>query len=215
VLAVGLAAAGCGSVRMGAAAISGSQRIPSATLAAEVANLTTAYQADRKKIQISYPQTQMPRLVLSWMLRFRVRDELAHRAGVTVTAADSQLALRALAAQIKQQSTTATLAEVAVANGIPPDLISGLGRYQAIQTKLISRLDGGRLPTSTPGQQALQARFNHAQCLAAKSLAIQVNPQYGRLDYTQLSVVSASSGLSGVAAPSPSATAAPGLKPAC
>ncbi len=200
---------------MGAAAISGDERISSATLGAQVANLTTAYQADRKKIQISYSPAQMPQLVLSWMLRFRVRDELARQSGITVSTEDSQLALRGLAAQIRQQTPTATLAEVAVANGIPPDLLSDLGRYQAVQAKLFSRLAGGRLPTSSSGQQALQARFDHAQCLASKNLAIQVNPQYGRLDYGQLSVVAAASGLSALPAASPSATALPGLSPAC
>ena len=215
VLAAGLAAAACGSVQMGAAAISGDQRISSAALAAQVANLTTAYEADQGKVQISYTKAQMPRLVLSWLLRFRIRDEMARQEGLHVTAEDGQQALRSLAAQIKQQSASATLAQVAVANAIPPDLMTDLGRYQAVQNELIDRFDGGKLPGSTSGQQALQARFNHAQCLASKNLGISVNPQYGRLDYAQLTVVAATSGLSSAAGVSPAPSPPAGSRPAC
>jgi hypothetical protein len=32
-----------------------------------------------------------------------------------------------------------------VANGLPPDLLPELGRYQAIESALVRKLDGGRL----------------------------------------------------------------------
>lgn len=215
VLATGVAVSACGSVRMGAAAIAGNQRIASATLNAQVANLDAAYRTDKKKIQISFTTAQMPQLVLSWLIRFQVRDALARRDGIGVTQGDIQRALDAISAEIKQESATATLAEVAVANGIPPDLLSQLGRYQAVQTALVNRLDGGKTPTKTAAQAALQTRFDHAQCLASKSLNIKVNPQYGVLDYSQLTVVAAPSTLSRQQTPSPSPSSTPLLKPAC
>jgi hypothetical protein len=44
--------------------------------------------------------------------------------------------------------------------------------------------NGGTLPTTTSGQTAITAKLQHAQCLAAKALAIQINPQFGQLNYS-------------------------------
>jgi hypothetical protein len=216
-LAAGLAASACGSVRMGAAALAGGQRISSATLAAQVADLNAGYRADQGKIQLSYSRAQMPALVLGWLLRFRLRDELASHAGLHVTPGEAQHALADITASIKQQSPTATLALVAVANGLPPDLLPQLGRYQAIQTALLARLDGGKVPTAVAAQRALQTKFDRYQCLAAKRLNIEVNPQYGELDYSTFSVVPAQSALSAAGSPSasPSPTSKPQLRPSC
>ena len=83
-----------------------------------------------------------------------------------------------------------------MANGLPPDMLNELGQYQAIETKLLDRLDGGKLPSSSAAQQSLEDKFNKSQCLAAKSLDIQINPQFGELDYSDFSVVAAPSTLS-------------------
>ncbi|MGO8882495.1 MAG: hypothetical protein ACLPUO_15025 [Streptosporangiaceae bacterium] len=212
-LAAGVAVSACGSVQLGAAAVTNSQRISSATVTNQVADLNSAYQADRKKLQITLKQAQMPRDVLTWLLRFQVRDRQAQRAGVNVTGHDVQEALGELSASVKQQSPTATLTEVAVANGIPPDLKPELGRYQAIETKLLAQLDGGKTPTGSAAQKALQAQFTRSQCLAAKDLDIRVNPQFGALNYSQVTVVPAPPVLSAAPASSPTATA--DLKPSC
>ena len=37
----------------------------------------------------------------------------------------------------------------------------------------------------------MTAKYNKAQCQAAKSLNIQVSPQFGRLDYSTYTVVAA------------------------
>ena len=83
-----------------------------------------------------------------------------------------------------------------MANGLPPDLLPELGRYEAIQTALVRKLDGGTLPASQSGLNALSQKFGAVQCHAAKSLAIRVNPQFGRLDYSQLAVIPAALKLS-------------------
>jgi hypothetical protein len=102
-----------------------------------------------------------------------------------------------------------------VANGLPPDLLPELGRYEAIQAALVRKLDGGTLPASQSGLNALNQKFGALQCHAAKSLAIRVNPQFGRLDYNQLAVIPAALKLSapqgGVPTPSPK----PQLTPPC
>jgi hypothetical protein len=81
---------------------------------------------------------------------------------------------------------------------------------------LLARL-GGAAVSSTAQEEALSARFNRDQCLAAKSLNIKINPQYGRLDYSELDIVAAANTLSapGGAAPSVAPSSAPQLSPPC
>jgi hypothetical protein len=103
---------------------------------------------------------------------------------------------------------------VLVSAGISPQMLPDLGRYQAQQIALAKQVNGGKLPTTTAENDAVTAALTKAQCSAAKSLNIQVNPQFGRLDYSQYTVVAAPNTLSqppGV--PSPASTT--GLAPAC
>jgi hypothetical protein len=213
VLAGGLAVAACGSIKMGAAAITGQQRISSATLTDQVANLNTAYQTDtRKGIKPQRAVAQMPQQVLTWLITFQIYDELAAQHGISVTPAAVQSQLTALAAQAKQQKVS-TATYVSAAGAVPPDLVPQISRYFAILTAFQRRLDGGKAPTAQARQQALQNRIAHAQCLAAKNLGITVNPQYGEFDYTTFSVVSAPSQLAAAPAPSASASASASAKP--
>jgi hypothetical protein len=191
-----MAVAACGTVHMGAAAIVGDQRVSSSNLNAEVANLNAGYQKYRKQVQLQYSVSQMPQQVLGWIVKFKVRDRLAQREGITVTSTETQQALSSIEASIKAEGESAPLPAVAVANGLPPDMLTELGQYQAIETKLLDRLDGGKLPSATSAQTALEDKFNKSQCLAAKSLDIQINPQFGELDYSDYSVVAAPSNLS-------------------
>jgi hypothetical protein len=191
-----MAVAACGTVHMGAAAIVGDQRVSSSNLNAEVANLNAGYQKYRKQVQLQYSVSQMPQQVLGWIVKFKVRDRQAQREGITVTSTETQQALSSIEASIKAQGESAPLPAVAVANGLPPDMLTELGQYQAIETKLLDRLDGGKLPSGTSAQTALEAKFNKSQCLAAKSLDIQINPQFGELDYSDYAVVAAPSKLS-------------------
>jgi hypothetical protein len=212
-LAAGAVLTACGQLRMGAAAVMTSQRISSATLAAQVANLDQGYLRYKGKISLQYPVSQMPQEALSWL-----RDQRAAARGIRVSPAQTQAALAQITAQARSSAGAGvTLAELAVANGLPPDLLTALGQYQAIQTAVVSRLDGGTLPTSSTAQRALSAQFSQAECLAAKDLDITINPQFGRLDYAELSVVAAPSALSATAGPAPAATpsASPQLTPAC
>ena len=208
----GLAA--CGPVRMGSAAITGGQRISSTTLGDEVTNLEQAYHASKSKIQLQFPPSEAPQEVLSWLLRFRIRDQVAVRNHVFVSEGESQRALAAIAAQA--QGGAAGLRNLAVANGLPPDLLPDLGRYQAIETNLVNRLDGGTLPKSSADLATLNAVLNRQECLAAKSLSIQVNPRFGQMNYSQTdTVIPATTNLSAPVTPSPSPSPAPVLNPPC
>ncbi len=202
----------CGPVRLGSAAITGGQRITVTTLSDQVANLERAYQAG-KGIQLQFPVAQAPQQVLGWMLRFRIRDELAARNHVVVTNGDSQRALTSLAHQTGR--TGPAFIQLVVANGLPPDMLLELGRYEAIQNTLFARLNGGTLPRTQARIEALSPVFSERECVAAKSLNIQVNPQFGQMDYGTLSVIPAATPLSAPTEPAPAPTTKPRLTPPC
>jgi hypothetical protein len=202
----------CGPVRMGAAAISGGDRITVTTLSDQVSNLERAFQAG-KGIQLQFPQSQAPQEVLSWLLRFQIRDELAVRNHLVVTTGESQRALSMLARQTGRSGPA--FVQLAVANGLAPDMLPDLGRYEAIQNQEFTRLNGGTLPRTQARIQALSPEFSRRECVAAKSLSIDVNPQFGQLDYGTYSVIPAKSPLSEPTAPAPSPTSKPQLTPTC
>jgi hypothetical protein len=219
VLAALATLAACGPVQMGSAAIAGDHPISAATLTKEVASLRTAYQASKGSIQLQFPVSQAPQQVLGWLMRFRISEQMlvrfnisermAGRKGITVTSADSQRALASIAPSKVQ------LRQRAVANGLPPDLLPDLGRTLAIEAAIVDKLDGGTRPTSQSGLAALSREFGTRQCLAAKSLAIRVNPQFGRMDYSQLAVIPAPLTLSAPQGGAPTPSPAPQLTPAC
>ena len=203
----------CGPVRMGAAALSGGGRITVTTLSDQVSSLERAYQAGKGSIQLQFPQSQAPQEVLSWLLRFQIRDELAVRNHVVVSTGESQRALSALAKQTGR--TGPAFIQLAVANGLAPDMLPDLGRYEAIQNNMFTRLNGGTMPRTQARIQALGPEFSRRECVAAKSLDIQVNPQFGQLDYGTYAVIPANSPLSEPTAPAPSPSAKPQLTPHC
>jgi hypothetical protein len=203
----------CGPARLGSAAITGGQRITVTTLSDQVANLERAYQAGKAKIQLQFPLAEAPQQVLGWMLRFQIRDELAARNHVVVTNGESQRALTSLAHQTGR--TGPAFLELVVANGLPPDMLLDLGRYEAIQDNLFARLNGGTLPRTQARIQALSPAFSERECIAAKSLNIQVNPQFGQMDYGTLSVIPAVSPLSAPTVPAPAPSTKPRLTPPC
>jgi len=210
-IAATCALAACGPTRMGSAAILGNERITSTMLSDQVANLQQWYQAHKSKIQLQFPLSQAPQEVLSWLVRFRVRDEMAARNHVKVNSGQSERALAAIAAQAGPSG----IKNLAVANGLPPDLLPDLGRYEAIQNALVAKMDGGTLPKSTAAQQALGAALTLRQCRAAKAMNIRVNPRFGQLDYSQLSIIPAANALSAPVTPAPSPSTRPALKPPC
>jgi hypothetical protein len=178
-------------------------RISNTRLTAEVANLTAGYNKYKHKTQINYTAADIPREVLSWMLRFATENQLAAKLNFTVTSAEAQKALSAEKANVARAGDT--LEEAAVLNGLPPDMLPQLGAWIQIQIELDKVLDNGKAPTTTTAQAALTAKTTHLLCLVAKSMHIKVNPQYGVYDYGQLSIVAAPPALS-APSPAPSAT---------
>ena len=196
-------------VQMGAAAVVGDQRITVSALDTQVSNLQTA-----AKPYSGLPLTtaQMPRAVLSWLIKFAVMDEVAAKNGITVSKSQSEAALASLK-PVAQQKGVST-AELLVAAGIPPQLFPEIGQWEAQWTAYALKMNKGKPPTTTAEQNAFTAAINKSQCQAAKSLAIRISPQFGRLDYGQYAVVATPNTLSQAPGkPTPAPTT--GLAPAC
>jgi hypothetical protein len=195
---------GCGPILMGAAAILGMQRISNSTLSANVAELDNVYQANPSlQHDVQYTPAQMPRLVLMWLIRFRVVDDIARHNGVQVTQAEAQHGLAGAVAQIEQQTgAPITPAQLAVFNAMPPSLTAQFGRYEATIEKLALAFTGAKSASSlTPAQQQqFAARISTEVAAATKRLDIKVNPRYGRLDPAQLTINPPQNPLVGTAA---------------
>ncbi|MDQ2815796.1 MAG: hypothetical protein M3Z75_29110 [Actinomycetota bacterium] len=214
VLGAGLLVSGCSPVKMGAAAIVGSQRITIVTLDSEVTNLSQTAKLYPGVVQLTAAQETQD--TLSWLVRFKINEQLAQQDGITVSAAQGQQALAQILASVKASSSgvaNISLSLILAHAGIPPDMSAELGRFEAIETQFVQQANGGTLPTAAAAQTAAEAKLQHAQCTAAKTLKIEINPQYGQLNYTQFQVVPVPGTLSragGAAKASP-----PGLTPAC
>jgi hypothetical protein len=216
VLGAGLLVTACSPVKMGAAAIVGNQRVTIATLDTEVTNLSQTVKLYPGVVSLTAAQETQQ--TLSWLVRFKINEQLAQQAGITVSAATAQAALQQIYTSAKSQAESqgvknVTLNLILAANGIPPNMSVELGRYQAIETQFVEQANGGTLPTASAAQTAATAKLQHAQCTAAKTLNIEINPQYGQLNYTQFQVVTVPGTVSragGAAKAAPS-----GLTPAC
>ena len=216
-LGAGLVVTACSPVKVGSAAIVGNQRITIATLDTEVTNLSQTVKLYPGTVQLT--QVQQTQQTLTWLIRFKIDEELARQAGITISTAQAQSALNAIYAQTKanakaQGITNVPLSLFLAANGIPPNLSDEVGRYQAIDDLFGKQANGGKAPASDSAQSAVTAKLTKARCLAAKSLDIKVNPQFGQLDYNQVAVVTAPSPVSRPPGPA-KATSQAGLSPTC
>ena len=207
--------ASCSSVKIGTAAVVGDQRITVASLDTQVSNLKAASKPYSKELTLT--ATNMPAAVLSWLIRFQIGDQVAANSGISVTATQVEAGVANINQQAAQAASQEGLSSPQAALydvGISPQMLSDLGRYQAQELAFAEHANGGKLPTTSAEGNAVTAALTKAQCTAAKSLSIQVSPQFGRLDYSQYTVVPAPNTLSQPAGtPSPSATT--GLAPAC
>ena len=208
---VGLVMTGCAvtPLKMGSAAIVGSQRISVATLGSQASNLSQA--ASKYPGVISLSPTQETQATLTWLIRYQINDEVARQAGITVTTAQAAAALasayQSAAATAEQQGVTnVSLGLILAGSGVPPDTSAELGRYEAIANQYVKMANGGKAPVSSSAQTAAEAKLASAECQAAKALNIAVNPQYGQLDYSQYAVVSVPNPVARAAGPTSSAS---------
>jgi hypothetical protein len=217
--AVGLGAcavlAACSPVKVGSAAVLGDQRITVSSLDTQVANFNTAAAPYGSQVQLT--STEVPAAVLSWLIRFAIQDQVAASAGISVTQAQVQQGIASVNSQAQQaaaQNGLSSTQSVFLNAGISPQMVRALGLYPPLELAFADTANGGKLPSTTAENTSVTAALTKAQCTAAKSLNIEVNPQFGRLDYSQYTVVPAADTLSRPAGtPSPASTT--GLTPAC
>jgi hypothetical protein len=217
VLGAGLVIAGCSPVKIGSAAIVGDQRITVATLDTEVTNLSDYLKVHPSPVPLT--PVQQTQQTLTWLIRFQINEELAKQEGITVSAAQAEQAWdeifkQAEASAKAQGITNVTPSLILAANGIPPNLKDEVARYQSIDDQFAVKANGGTPPATQDAANAANDQLNKARCTAAKGLNIQVNPQYGRLDYTQYAIVASEPTVTRSAGPAPTATPS-GLAPAC
>jgi len=206
--------AACSPVKAGAAATVGNQRITVSSLDTQVSNL----QAAAKSVKgTNLTPAQQPAAVLTWLVRFVLMDQVAAANDVSVTQAQVQTGLADIqseAASSASQDGYSSAQALFLGNGISPQMQPALGRWVAQEEAYQTKANGGKPPSTTAQSNAVTAKFDKAECQAAKSLNIQVSPQYGRIDYSSYTVVAAPNQLSAPAGkPSPASTA--GLLPAC
>jgi SurA N-terminal domain len=219
VIGVGLAVAACSPVKMGAAAIVGNQRITIATLDTEVTNLSRA--AAQYPSAVPLNASQRTQSTLTWLIRYQITEQLARQQGITVSAAQGQQALnqavtQAEASAAQQGLTNATQTLILAASGIPPDTSAELGRYEAISGQYLTIANGGTAPAAgSAAATAAVNKLNQAECQAAKALNIQVNPQFGALDFTQYQIVDAPVTVTRAQGPVKAAASPPATAPAC
>jgi hypothetical protein len=209
--------AGCAPVQMGAAATVGNDSISTSQLNSEVANLTTAAKPYSSAVHLT--DAQKPKDVLGWLIRFKVRDALAAKENIDITASQRDQALENIYQQAAQQAqqqgvSNVTLTELAVANGLPPNLLDELGKYQAVEIAYAERANGGKLPTATASVNAITKQFNTAECHLYKTDAVKVSPQFGQFNYSQTAVVAAPDTLSAAGGTAPRSSTS-GTTPSC
>lgn len=209
--------AACSPVKMGAAAIVGDQRITVSTLDTQVSYLQSAAAPYGSQVQLT--SAEMPATVLSWLIRFAIQDQAAASEGISVTEAQVQQGIASINSQAQsaaEEEGYSSAEALLLSAGISPQMLPAAGRYQAQETAYAEKVNGGKLPSTTAEDNTVNAALTKAQCTAAKSLNIQVNPQFGRFDYASstFAVVAAPDTLSRPAGtPSPASTE--GLTPAC
>jgi hypothetical protein len=205
--------AACSPVKAGSAAIVGNQRITVSTVDTQVSNL----QGAAKSVSgFSLSAADQPAAVLTWLVRFAIMDQLAADNGISVTQAQTQAGLADIqseAASSASQEGYSSAQALFLGNGITPQMLTPLGQWVAQEVAFETKANGGKAPTTTAEGNAVTAKYDKAECQAAKSLNIQVSPQYGRIDYTSYTIVPAPNLLSATPSASPASTT--GLVPAC
>jgi peptidyl-prolyl cis-trans isomerase SurA len=217
-LGVSLLLSACSPVQVGAAAIVGNQRITQSTLDTQVSSFNDAAADYPGQVQVT--AAEAPAAVLTWLILFAIEDRMASDAGITVSQADIQAGTVSIEQQIAQEESQAGVSPNLNAGllnvGLPPQMLPDLGKYQAQLDAFAVKVNGGKLPTTTAENSAVDTAVTKARCTAAKSLSIQVNPQYGQFNYTQYAVQSGTSDntLSALSGP-PVKPSTAGLTPAC
>ncbi|MFI0371439.1 hypothetical protein ACH35V_26540 [Actinomadura sp. 1N219] len=192
VIAAG-ALTGCGgSPKVGTAALVGDDRITVTTLSQTVRDWREQFRADPRANELrADPGNPAPQLAgdsesdlrgaLTLMINFRVADEVAERAGVTVTGAQVDGAVVSLNKQGGAGSIT-------LASGLPRAHSRDLARLLATQLAVMQRYGADLNDELNPATQLAGQKWNELFRGTADGMDIEVNPRYGSYDPGQFEV---------------------------
>ncbi|MFH8840675.1 SurA N-terminal domain-containing protein [Streptomyces sp. NPDC017868] len=166
-----------GDAHPGAAAVVGGERIEVSSLQAQVKDVRAAQAASPQSAQLVAATGDLGRRKLNAMIFDRVVDKVAEDNGVSATRAELQ---QTRAAFVRQSGGEDQLAAVLLQEqGVAPGQIDDVVRRNVLMNKIAKKLGVTEDPA---GQKKLTEVFS----AAAKDLAIDVNPRYGRWDNSQI-----------------------------
>lgn len=186
VLAAG-ALAGCGgSPKVGTAALVGDDRITVTELSQTVRDWRTQFRADPAANELRANAGGVaPQLAgdsesdlqgaLTLLINFQVADEVADRAGVTVTGGQVDTAVQGLNRQGGAGSIT-------LASGLPRAHTRDLARLVATQIAVMQRFGADLNNQLSPATQQAGKQWNELFQRTADRMHIEVNPRYGNYD---------------------------------
>ncbi|MFA1541199.1 hypothetical protein [Actinomadura monticuli] len=192
VLAAG-ALAGCGgSPKVGSAAIVGDDRITVTELSQTVRDWRTQFRADPAANELRANAGGVaPQLAgdsesdlqgaLTLLINFQVADEVAEKAGVTVTSGQVDGTVQALNRQGGAESIT-------LASGLPRAHTRDLARLVATQIAVMQRFGADVNNQLSPATQQAGRRWNELFQRTADGMHIKVNPRYGDYDAVKFEV---------------------------
>ncbi|MFF0479305.1 SurA N-terminal domain-containing protein [Streptomyces sp. NPDC004284] len=168
----------CGSdAHPGAAAVVGGERIEVSSLQAQVEDVRAAQKASPQSAQLVAATGDLSRRKLNAMIFDRVVDKVAEDNGVSATRAELQQTRTAF---VRQSGGEDQLAAVLLQEqGVAPGQIDDVVRRNVLMNKIAKKLG---VTDDPAGQKKLTEVFS----AAAKDLAIDVNPRYGRWDNAQI-----------------------------
>ena len=166
-----------------------------------------AYQADHAKgIKPQRPAGQEAQQVLSWLILFRIYDKISQQQRHLRHAGRDHQAAGSPERTGQPGEGDAPGLRIRCRGGAAGPSCRSSPSTSPSCRALETRFNGGKPPTSASA--TLQDQVAHTQCVAAKSLGVQVNPQFGVFDYHTYSVVLAAPKLAADPVPSPTVSKA-------
>ncbi|GAA4224900.1 SurA N-terminal domain-containing protein [Actinomadura meridiana] len=187
------ALAGCGgSPKVGTAALVDGDRITVTSLSQTVRDWRVQFRKDPRANDLrANPGNPAPQIAgdsdsdlrgaLTLLINFDVADEVAHRAGVTVTGSEVDTALGVLNRRGGAESIT-------LASGLPRDRTRDLARMFATQIAVMRKFGGDPADPLNPATQQAGQRWEELFRTTADRMNIEINPRYGTYDPDKVEV---------------------------
>ncbi|GGV14715.1 hypothetical protein GCM10010182_39230 [Actinomadura cremea] len=143
------------------------------------------------------PGEEDMRGTLNLLVSFRIADEAAERAGVTVSGGRTAEVVELLERRAGAETVT-------LASGLPRERSADFARFMAVQDALMRHYGADGVPQSPANMQATQ-RFLNLLVETAGALDVEVNPRYGTFDPQRVAIGPVANELSSPGTGSPQA----------